>query len=143
MQGTIAGLMPYMYWTQDLEIGIDVLDHDHRQILDHVNDLHVRLVQVGDHEGGLHVLGGLIALVRVHFERERTLVRRHLPHFLDVYSHHYAALIDELESTLETLRKHEHDYTHDIVLEQLKNLFVLTVTRFCGKLKSVADGDPA
>jgi len=68
--------MTYLAWSDDLSVGNDFIDHDHRKLIEMVNRLHVVM-----HEGrGKEVLGkvlnNLISYTKEHFRREEDLMRQ-------------------------------------------------------------------
>jgi hemerythrin len=59
-------------WTDDLNTGIDVIDFQHRRIVDYLNNLEAALT-TGDHKGIGHVLDELTDYTESHFAFEESL----------------------------------------------------------------------
>jgi len=59
-------------WTNDLSIGIDVIDHQHRRIVDFVNDLEAAQV-MGDKQRIKQVLDDCVDYTMSHFAFEESL----------------------------------------------------------------------
>ena len=65
--------MAYLKWTKDLDTGIDVIDGQHRQIVDYINQLHD--AKVTENEQVISkVLGDTIEYTVSHFGFEETLL---------------------------------------------------------------------
>ncbi len=64
--------MAYMQWTPDLETGIQVIDTQHKRIIDFINELD-DATQTGNMEEINQVLEGLLDYTITHFEFEESL----------------------------------------------------------------------
>lgn len=64
-----------MEWTQSYNIGIEVIDHQHRQILDYINILE-EVRKTGDHSKIKEVLDDLIDYTQSHFSFEENLLEQ-------------------------------------------------------------------
>jgi hemerythrin len=67
--------MAYMQWTQDLDTRIQVIDDQHRRIVDYINELH-RASQDESTEDVRRVLDALVDYTVTHFEFEEELMKR-------------------------------------------------------------------
>jgi hemerythrin len=67
--------MAYLYWTDDLNTGIDVIDKQHRCIVDYINELSV--ADAKDDKANIkHVLDELIEYTLSHFSFEEELMEK-------------------------------------------------------------------
>jgi len=64
--------MAYIEWTRDLEFGISVIDAQHKQIIDLINELD-DLCQSGSAHNIQHVIEGLLKYTETHFDFEEEL----------------------------------------------------------------------
>jgi hemerythrin len=64
--------MAYIDWTRELEFGIPVIDKQHRQIVDFINELD-DACRTGNKEETAHVMEGLLNYTVTHFEFEEEL----------------------------------------------------------------------
>lgn len=64
--------MAFMQWTPDLELGIKVIDDQHKRIIDYINELD-QANQTGNMEQTNHALEGLLDYTITHFEFEEEL----------------------------------------------------------------------
>ena len=67
--------MVYLHWSSDLDTGIDVIDKQHRRIVDYLNELN-SANDVGDPEATKHVLNELVDYTLTHFAFEEELQER-------------------------------------------------------------------
>ncbi len=65
--------MAHLIWTHDLDTGIDVIDHQHRQIMDFINHLHDATAG-GDRTAIGGIIDGLVDYTLSHFAFEETLM---------------------------------------------------------------------
>ena len=64
--------MAYLTWTWDLELGIPVIDTQHKRITEFINDLD-NACQTGSIDETNHVMEGLLNYTITHFEFEESL----------------------------------------------------------------------
>jgi len=64
--------MAYLTWTWDLELGIPVIDTQHKRITEFINDLD-NACQTGNIDETNHVMEGLLNYTITHFEFEESL----------------------------------------------------------------------
>jgi hemerythrin len=67
--------MAYLHWSSDLDTGIDVVDKQHRRIVDYLNELN-SANEAGDPEATKHVLDELVDYTLTHFTFEEELQER-------------------------------------------------------------------
>jgi hemerythrin len=64
--------MAFLEWTRDLEVGIPVIDDQHKRIVAFINELNDAL-ETGNAEETNHVMEGLLNYTVTHFEFEEEL----------------------------------------------------------------------
>jgi hemerythrin len=64
--------MAYLHWSSDLDTGIDVIDKQHRRIVDYLNELN-EANDKGNMEATNHVLKELVDYTLTHFSFEEEL----------------------------------------------------------------------
>ena len=67
--------MTLLTWTQDLDTGIDKIDHEHRKIVEFINELHA-IQNSSDHSRIGEVLEGLIEYTATHFTEEEEMMEQ-------------------------------------------------------------------
>ena len=76
--------MAYLHWSSDLDTGIDVIDKQHRRIVDYLNELN-SANEVGDRKATGHVLNELVDYTLTHFAFEEELQERAAYPFLKAH----------------------------------------------------------
>lgn len=66
--------MAYMEWSADLALGIPVIDHQHKRIIDYINALEDATF-TGNIDDTKHAIEGLVDYTLTHFEFEEELQR--------------------------------------------------------------------
>lgn len=93
--------MTLLEWRDDFNIGIEEVDHEHRELIDRINALHVQLG--GDRSDGRAegFLGDILASVSAHFALEEKVMRaRHYDGLADHKVDH-ERLLDELRDMMD------------------------------------------
>ncbi|MDH5572089.1 MAG: bacteriohemerythrin [Gammaproteobacteria bacterium] len=73
--------MSYMHWDSSLSIGIDIIDEQHKQIVDYINKLDTAIKEHDNH-AVKYVLDELVNYTRSHFYFEESLMEKgNYPHF--------------------------------------------------------------
>ena len=67
--------MAFWEWDPSLSVGIDVIDNQHRRIIDYINELEAARMS-NDREKVSDVLMGLVDYTRTHFVYEEELMRQ-------------------------------------------------------------------
>lgn len=67
--------MSYWFWDASLSVGIDVIDGQHRRIVDYINELDVARTN-DDQEKITQVLEGLVDYTRTHFAFEEDMMQQ-------------------------------------------------------------------
>lgn len=127
--------MSLLDWKPEYSVGNAAVDHEHRELIELINDLHADIRDGADQDQVVEGLGEIYAKIAAHFALEEKNMReagyaRYLPHkddhesLLDqiteiVDSVELAGVYDEraLSSTLEQWFS-EHFRTHDANLHQ-------------------------
>jgi hemerythrin len=66
--------MPFMHWTDDLSVGVESLDTDHKVLMSLINQLDEALARNEARASVASVLDALADYTRYHFEREEALM---------------------------------------------------------------------
>lgn len=66
--------MTYFPWSQDYSVGVRLIDNDHKQLVELVNDLHEQIAAGASHERVTTALAFLARYVKDHFAREEALM---------------------------------------------------------------------
>jgi hemerythrin len=67
--------MAYLQWTNDLNTGIEVIDKQHRRLVEYLNELNLAIIE-HDQKAVKHVLDELIDYTLSHFSFEEELLEK-------------------------------------------------------------------
>ncbi|MCY0966609.1 bacteriohemerythrin [Parathalassolituus penaei] len=96
--------MAYFDWDSSLDIGVDLIDSQHRRIMDYVNDLH-EAIQNNDQELVFDVMERLKDYTFDHFAFEEQLMEKAGYPLLEPHiqvHHRFCSRVDELNELLRT-----------------------------------------
>jgi len=80
-------------WDESFLIGIDELDHEHKQLIDDINRLHEELA--GNHKSEIRKwLGEICARMQAHFALEEHVMKEHDYEFFDEHKREHDELLD-------------------------------------------------
>ena len=67
--------MNFFQWTSEMELGIPVIDEQHKRIVDYINDLH-HAIEENNKQKVLIVAENVISYTHDHFNYEETLLKK-------------------------------------------------------------------
>jgi hemerythrin len=106
--------MSLIEWRKEFEVGVAAVDHEHRELIALINDLHDRLQATGSDITVSEYLGEIYARISAHFALEERIMGEAR---YDQYSEHKAdheRLLDEIRDIMDDYEdRHEYD---DVVL---------------------------
>ena len=104
--------MTLIKWKEEFSVGIEEVDHEHRELIELINSLH-DVMQVGaDQVQVVELLGEIFAQISAHFALEEKMMREtHYPR-LDEHKEDHETLLDDLRDIMDAV---EVDGTFDVV----------------------------
>ena len=95
-------------WTDDLSVGIEEIDEQHKVLVDLLNELHHGIMEKHGSEATIEVLGRLVEYTRIHFALEESLMR--MLHYPDYEEHkeHHEMLLDQVNELVEKVKSGHH-----------------------------------
>ncbi len=96
--------MVLIAWRKEFETGVADVDHEHKELLDLINELHDRLGEKADEATVSAFLGEVFARISAHFALEESIMRKYA---YDEYAAHKA----EHEQLLDEIRDIMDDYS--------------------------------
>ena len=101
--------MKLLEWREEYATGMPGVDHEHRELIEMINELHARM---GDDAGRDEIegfLGEVHALIASHFALEEAEMRdRHYPRYREHKADH-ERLLDEILDIMDDARKRDFD----------------------------------
>jgi len=67
--------MTLIEWRDDFNTGVASVDYEHRQLIELINEVYVKLSREGDHDAALRFLGEIYARIAAHFALEERIMR--------------------------------------------------------------------
>ncbi len=95
--------MTFMVWDSSLDTGIEVIDEQHKGIVEFINELHEAALEE-DREKVSHVLDGLINYTVSHFAFEENMLEQHEYHLIEAHKKVHRAFISRINK-----HKEDHD----------------------------------
>ena len=116
--------MPLIEWKKEFETGIDDVDHEHRELVELINELHEKLQGQSNHDAVSEFLGEVFARISAHFALEETVMRKHS---YDEYAAHKADhenLLDDIRDIMDAHEDGEFANSVGALSDAVANWFV-------------------
>ena len=108
--------MSFLTWSDDLDTGIDIIDSQHKRIVDYINDLHAA-TQTNDRDAVGTVIDELVDYTISHFAFEESLMEKANYAFLDPHKRVHELFIKKINGFVE-----RHENGEDVSGELLRLL---------------------
>lgn len=93
--------MSIIEWDDNYSIGVDAVDHEHRELIGLVNEAHERLMYTGEDGEVMDFLGEIYARISAHFALEEQLMRvKNYDHF-EAHKSDHERLLDEIRDIMD------------------------------------------
>jgi hemerythrin len=96
--------MPLLEWKDSYSVGIEAVDHEHRELIDLINALHEELTASGDGSGqrdSSAIFGDIYKGISSHFALEERFMREHGYDQLVDHKSDHERLLDELRDIMD------------------------------------------
>lgn len=90
-------------WSDELSVGIEEIDNQHRILVDLLNELHRAIVEHRGSEAAHRILAELLEYTRIHFAVEESLMRILGYPDYEEHRHHHELLINEVQELSQKL----------------------------------------
>lgn len=98
--------MALIKWKDSFSVGVDAVDHEHRELIDLINELHDKLVSEDEEPDVTAFLGEIFRGISAHFALEERFMREHR---YDQHDEHKEAHEDLLEGIRDIMDGYEAD----------------------------------
>ncbi|NIR29895.1 MAG: hemerythrin family protein [Gammaproteobacteria bacterium] len=93
--------MALIEWKEEFSVGVASVDHEHRELIELINDTHDHLVHTNEREAVADFLGEIYAKISAHFALEERLMReQEYDQYLDHKADH-ERLLDEIRDIMD------------------------------------------
>ncbi len=108
--------MEFIVWNNELSVGVQMFDEDHKKLIDYINKLHLGMKSGEGIAGMTFILDGLIDYTITHFSREEVWMRSH--EYPDYPSHHeaHAALTKQVLDFQKQLKEGRSAFTLELMV---------------------------
>jgi hemerythrin len=93
--------MPLLNWKDEYSVGIDAVDHEHKQLIELINRLHQELDARNSKQSVLPFFGDLLKGISAHFALEEKFMRDHVYGRLATHKEDHERLLDELRDIMD------------------------------------------
>lgn len=100
--------MALLQWKDRYSVGIEAVDHEHRELIDLINRLHDEVMTTRSQETIEAFFGDLFRGISAHFALEERFMREHRYDRLPQHKADHERLLDEIRDIMEEARKSDH-----------------------------------
>lgn len=93
--------MALLHWEERYSVGIEAVDHEHRELVDLINRLHGKATAQGSKVAVLGFFGDLYKAISAHFALEERFMRERGYDQLTRHKHDHERLLDEVRDIME------------------------------------------
>lgn len=114
--------MSLIEWQDEFSVGVAAVDHEHREMVDLINELYDSLMQQGNEEMVEQFLGEIYAKISAHFALEEHVMRERE---YDKFAEHKAdheRLLDEIRDLMDGYEA-EHGFDKEAFARSLRSWF--------------------
>ena len=93
--------MGLLHWEKRYSVGIEAVDHEHRELVDLINTLYDKATTAGSKVAVLGFFGDLYKAISAHFAREERFMREKGYDQLKPHKNDHERLLDEVRDIME------------------------------------------
>jgi len=93
--------MSLIEWKDHYSVGVEAVDHEHREMIDLINEVHEKLIAAGEATDVTVFLGEIFRAISAHFALEEKFMRAHRYDHLDRHKEAHEALLDEIRDIMD------------------------------------------
>ncbi len=114
--------MSLITWRDEFAVGIEAIDHEHREMIELINELDLAMGKNADHATVVDSLGEIYARIAAHFALEEKTMRD--SHYSSYASHKqdHEVLLDELLDVIDSVDE-DGDYDREDLSQTLNRWF--------------------
>ena len=93
--------MPLLEWKSDYAVGVDSVDHEHRELIALINELHEALSKPGEELSVEEFLGEIYAKIAAHFALEERVMREQGYDQFEDHKADHERLLDDIRDIMD------------------------------------------
>ena len=95
--------MSLITWRDEFRVGVDAVDHEHREMIDLINALDDAMKKDADHDAIVETLGEIYARIAAHFALEEKVMRDARYSAFASHKQDHEVLLDELLDVIDSV----------------------------------------
>jgi hemerythrin len=99
--------MALLQWKEHYSVGVDAVDHEHKELIALINRLHDELMAKGEKPSISAFFGDLFAGISAHFALEERFMRERRYDQLPQHKADHERLLDEIRDIMDDFEDHE------------------------------------
>ena len=99
--------MALLQWKDHYSVGIDAVDHEHKELLELINRLHDELITTGEKSSAGMFFGDLFKGISAHFALEERFMRERGYDQLTQHKADHERLLDEIRDIMDDFEEHD------------------------------------
>ncbi len=116
--------MTLIDWKDEFRVGVESVDHEHRELITLINELH-RAAEAGcDHDAVVESLGEIYAQIAAHFALEERYMRESSYPAYGEHKADHELLLDQLRDIMDRVED-DGSYDKDKLSEELEHWFTV------------------
>jgi len=93
--------MVLIEWRDEFNTGVSEVDHEHREIVDLINEMHAAMDEDASRDAIGRFLGDVFAKISAHFALEETVMRKHNYDEYEDHKSDHEKLLDDLRDIMD------------------------------------------
>mgnify|MGYP003446443471 CR=1 FL=1 len=106
--------MPLLQWKDNYSVGIEAVDHEHKELIELINKLYDELMAKGEPLVTSAFFGDLIKAISAHFALEERFMREHGYDQFPQHKEDHERLLDEILSLMDEFDRNEMESRQDL-----------------------------
>jgi len=116
--------MALIEWRAEFETGIADVDHEHKELVDLINELHAQMREHADEDTVRQFLGEVFARISAHFALEETVMRKHRYDEYEAHKAEHEALLDEIRDIMDDFEGGVYGAADEALATTVRDWFV-------------------
>ncbi len=116
--------MALIEWRKEFETGIGDVDHEHRELVDLLNNLHQELANDAPADTISEFLGEVFARISAHFALEESIMRKHAYDQYEDHKSDHEKLLDDIRDIMDDFDSGKYMAYDEALANAVRDWFV-------------------
>jgi hemerythrin len=116
--------MALIEWRDEFDTGVAEVDHEHRELIGLINDLHGQIRDQGGPDRIEAFLGEVFARISAHFALEETVMRKHRYDEYQAHKAEHEALLDQIRDIMDDYAAGAYQDADEALATAVRDWFV-------------------